>query len=294
MLRPISKKQDADGIETVPVGASEPSDLSSSQTRAALLQRWITLAEMQQRVIGVLAAEVSRTSSYIEAEVDSLSARFQKLALSVQRQTGDIDRLTNLVSGVEVERKTVPIDEIADVLVDMLDRLVEKQPQLSKDSTTRVRVPEEIGMAGGRSDSLPARSRFEELMAALARREDSLEKLAAKVATENCVSSTDVDALITGMQFQDRARQRLDHISDTLNVIRLTFESVRHETLIDANGLVAPASLDMESIRNLLAGFTMSEFRERFVAHVIEGKAVDWAGAASSERASENGTTELF
>ena len=44
-----------------------------------LLQSWMSLAEMQQRVIRTLIAEIQDTSGFVEKEADDLSGRFQRL-----------------------------------------------------------------------------------------------------------------------------------------------------------------------------------------------------------------------
>ncbi|HEX2944019.1 MAG TPA: hypothetical protein VHO91_23395, partial [Rhodopila sp.] len=73
--------------------AAAPSAPMTAQ-HADLLRRWMSLAEMQQRVINTLAAEIAHTSSMVETEADSLSQRFQSLAMGAEQQTGLVGQLT--------------------------------------------------------------------------------------------------------------------------------------------------------------------------------------------------------
>jgi methyl-accepting chemotaxis protein len=103
--------------------------------------------------------------------------------------------------------------------------------------------------------------------------------------------------MITGIQFQDKTKQRLDHVVDTLVVIDQAIEEIKRGTATAAPELIGAAALDTEWVKNLLARFTMSEVRERFFAQILDGKPVGWAedmAGAGAEAPSESGSTELF
>src|SRR5450756_2009728 len=112
------KPREAAGVPVAAATLPEPIHLEivPPSPHAALLQRWMSLAAMQQRVIQALVAEVTNTSSFIETEADALSGTFQRLAVSAQQQTARVDSLTSLATGIEVDGKTVPIDRIAALL----------------------------------------------------------------------------------------------------------------------------------------------------------------------------------
>ena len=99
---------------------------------------------MQQRVIQALVAEVAQTSGFVETEADALSVSFQRLAVSAQQQTARVDSLTSLATGIEVEGKTVPIEEITALLEGTLGDVVEKILHLSKDSMSMVYALDEL------------------------------------------------------------------------------------------------------------------------------------------------------
>ena len=113
-------------IPIVPPVPTCDEEAPPSSPHTALLQRWMSLATMQQRVIHALAGEINRTSSFVETEADSLSLRFQGLAIGTQQQTVRVDSLTNLAMGVDVDGKTTSIEQIATLLETALSDVVGK------------------------------------------------------------------------------------------------------------------------------------------------------------------------
>ena len=99
---------------------------------------------MQQRVIQALVSEITQTSGFVETEADALSRRFQRLAVSAEQQTARVESLTNLATGIEVEGKTVPIDQITGLLEGTLSDVVGKILHLSKDSMSMVYALDEL------------------------------------------------------------------------------------------------------------------------------------------------------
>lgn len=345
---------------------------------SALLQRWISLAEMQQRVIQALVSEITGTSSFVETEADALSGHFQRLAVSAQQQTDRVESLTNLATGIEIEGKIVPIAQIAGLLESTLSDVVEKILHLSKDSMSMVYALDELranvqrvekcmeklngvnsttnmlalnarieaeraGSAGlafrivadevrelskltqglaasmkselkGLTDGIDhghatlqrvanidlsgdmlAKDRLKVLMEALVRRNSSLETIIADAVKEAGIISADVDGMVTGIQFQDRTRQRLEHVVDTLHVVDRALEEIKSSTTTSLPELVG-ATTDIEWVKKLLERFTMGEMRARFVAHLLDGErpddlAVDMSGKIAP---SSSGSAELF
>ena len=345
---------------------------------AELLQRWMSLAVMQQRVIQALVAEIAQTSGFVETEADALSGSFQRLAVSAEQQTARVESLTSLASGIEVEGKIVPIAQITSLLENTLGDVVEKILHLSKDSMSMVYaldvlksnvervekcmeqldgvnsttnmlalnarieaeragasglafrvVADEVrelskvtqglaasmkhelkaltdGIAHGHatlqrvatidlSDNILAKERLEVLMDAMLRRSNSLETIVADAIKEAAMISADVDGMVTGIQFQDRTRQRLEHVVDTLHEIDQALEEIKNSTVTDLPEL-AGAAPDIEWVKKLLARFTLGETRARFVAHLLDGEppAELPENMSGSGVPSSSGSTELF
>jgi Methyl-accepting chemotaxis protein len=358
--------------------ASAQFEVVPPSPHAALLQQWVSLAEMQQRVIQALVSEIAQTSGFVETEADALSGRFQRLAVSADQQTARVESLTNLASGIEVEGEIVPIDRITGLLEGTLSDVVEKILHLSKDSMSMVYALDELkanvqrvekcmeqldgvnnttnmlalnarieaeragtsglafrvvadevrelskvtqglaasmkgelkgltdGIAHGQatlqrvatidlSDNILAKERLEVLMKGLVRRSASLGTIVADAVKEAEMISADVDGMVTGIQFQDRTRQRLEHVVDTLHVIDQAIEEIKSTTATNLPELVG-AVPDIEWVKKLLERFTLGEMRTRFVAHLLDGERPaelpeDMSGNSAP---SSGGSTELF
>ncbi len=145
------------------------------------------------------------------------------------------------------------------------------------------------------ADNILAKERLEVLMVALVSRNDNMETIVADAVKEAGLISADVDGMVTGIQFQDRTRQRLEHVVDTLHLLDRALEEIKSSTTADLPGL-AEVAPDIEWVKKLLERFTMSEMRARFVAHLLDGELPDdFSDDTSGNSApSSSGSTELF
>jgi len=359
-----------------PMPCPEPEE--SGVAQAEILRRWMSFADMQQRIIKTLVSEIQETSAVVETEADTLSGRFQRLAICADQQTARVENLSNLAVGIEVDGQVVAIDKIAGLLEDTLSDVVEKILLLSKDAMSMVYALSELnvnvdrvddcmvelgkinritnmlalnarieaeragsagaafrvvagevrdlsghtqrlavdmetelkavtqGIASGHktlqrvatidmSQNLMAKDRLEVLMAALIRRSESLTEVVAGAMKEAEVISADVGGMITGIQFQDRTRQRLEHVVDTLHVVDQGLEELRRTTEASLPVTASEQPVDTEWVKKLLDRFTLGELRARFVAEILEGKQhkTDREPAAGPAPAA-SGSVELF
>ncbi|MGY3454448.1 methyl-accepting chemotaxis protein [Bradyrhizobium sp. USDA 4353] len=341
-----------------------------------LLQRWMSFAGMQQRVIRTLVGEIKHTSAVVETEADNLSSRFQRLAVCAGQQTERVESLSKLAIGIEVDGEAVAIDRIAGLLEETLSDVVEKILLLSKDAMSMVYALSELnanvnrvdscmeelnkinkitnmlalnarieaeragtagaafrvvagevrelsgatqrlsvdmdtelkavteGIANGHatlqrvatidmSQNLMAKDRLEVLMNALIQRSGNLTEVVAEAMREAEVISADVAGMVTGIQFQDRTRQRLEHVVDTLRVVDEALDELKTTTAETLDTPVIETTTDNEWVKAMLDRFTLGELRSRFVAQIIEGKQpVDHGDVAAAQ--TETGTVELF
>jgi methyl-accepting chemotaxis protein len=365
--------------QPAPALAPQPSSEDEQAPQADLLRRWMSLAGMQQRVIKALVAEIQQTSTFVETEADSLSGRFQRLAVCAEQQTARVESLSQLAVGIEVDGETVAIDKIAGLLEATLSDVVEKILLLSKDSMSMVYALSELnanvgrvdncmtelnqinrttnmlalnarieaeragiagaafrvvanevrelsrttqdlavamdgelkavtdGIASGHatlqrvatidmSQNLLAKDRLEVLMSSLIRRSDSLTQVVTDAIKEAEIISADVDGMVTGIQFQDRTRQRLEHVVDTLHVVDQALEELKETTGAHLPATSGGSQMDVEWVKKLLDRFTLGELRARFVAQIIEGVSVSGPKEEleASSAPSSSGSIELF
>lgn len=140
------------------------------------------------------------------------------------------------------------------------------------------------------SDNVLAKEKLEVLLGALLRRSQKLSEIVADAGREADTISSDVGTMVTGIQFQDRARQRLEHVVDTLHFVDRAIDQLNTETNATV-GKECEADIESEWVEELLGGFKLSEMRARFVEQVLRGKAVE---EAATIRPAESGTVELF
>jgi methyl-accepting chemotaxis protein len=356
-----------------------PSGDDGSSCHTELLQRWMSLADIQQRVIQALVSEISGTSRFVETEAEALSGRFQRLALSAEQQMARVESLTSLAVGVEIDGEILPIEKITSLLEGNLSDVIQKILMLSKDSMSMVYSLDELnanvgrvakcteqlsavnrttnmlalnarieaeragtagaafrvvaqeirelsnstqelagsmqteldtvadGIASGHdtlrrvatidmSDNIMVKAKLERLLEALVRRSESLSGIVSDAVREAELISADVGGMVTGLQFQDRTRQRLEHVVDTLQVIDQALDELKHSSVASAPELGAEMKPDMEWVKKLLERFTMSEMRSRFVAQLLEGKQPDQLPDTMSDAGgpSSSGSIELF
>jgi methyl-accepting chemotaxis protein len=359
-----------------PMPCPEPEE--SGVAQAEILRRWMSFADMQQRIIKTLVSEIQETSAVVETEADTLSGRFQRLAICADQQTARVENLSTLAVGIEVDGQVVAIDKIAGLLEDTLSDVVEKILLLSKDAMSMVYALSELnvnvdrvddcmvelgkinritnmlalnarieaeragsagaafrvvagevrdlsghtqrlavdmetelkavtqGIASGHktlqrvatidmSQNLMAKDRLEVLMAALIRRSESLTEVVAGAVKEAEVISADVGGMITGIQFQDRTRQRLEHVVDTLHVVDQGLEELRRTTEASLPATASEQPVDTEWVKKLLDRFTLGELRARFVAEILEGKQHETDREPTAGPApAASGSVELF
>ncbi|WP_296512231.1 methyl-accepting chemotaxis protein [Rhodopseudomonas sp.] len=372
----MSKKRLAPVEMALPPPEAEPCETAAGG-HDALLRSWMSLAEMQQRVIKVLAAEITQTSGFVETEADDLSQKFQTLAISAQQQTERVQSLTSLAQTVEFEDQSFAVRDIGSLLEQTLTDVVAKILLLSKDSMSMVYALDALGinvkrvddcmvrleqinrttnmlalnarieaeragaagnafrvvanevrelskstdslaatmnaelklvregLASGQetlrrvatidmSDNILAKDRLDLLISALATRSALLKITVDSAITEAEIISGVVDGMVTGIQFQDRTKQRLEHVVDTLHVLDEAVQEVKSSTLMVAPELSELEPADMEWVKKLLDRYTMSEVRERFIAQVIDGHATQMPEQAAESGPTQGGSVELF
>ncbi len=128
------------------------------------------------------------------------------------------------------------------------------------------------------------------------RRGDDLTAVVSDAMKEAEVISADVTGMITGIQFQDRTRQRLEHVVDTLHVVDEGLEELKRSTEAWLPGPFDETSESVEWVAKLLDRFTLGDLRARFVTQILEGKQPTEALEKKTidDTPSTSGTVELF
>ncbi len=106
-----------------------------------------------------------------------------------------------------------------------------------------------------------------------------------------------ISRMVTGMQFQDLAKQRLEHVADSMTIVTAGLED-----LVSRTRATIPEGVDVpfpqEWLDGLLSRFTLSDMRQRFVRRLLmEGTALDEHGILDTvheESQDGGGDVELF
>jgi methyl-accepting chemotaxis protein len=145
------------------------------------------------------------------------------------------------------------------------------------------------------SVNISAKERLDQLMAGLMDRNKQVGRIVANSSKTAEDISKSVSGLVTDLQFQDRTKQRLEHVVDTLAVITDALAELREETFRDMPGISRDVQPDYEWLKGVLAHFTLSEMRGRFVAQLLTGEG-DGGGTEESatDKNESGGDIELF
>jgi len=146
------------------------------------------------------------------------------------------------------------------------------------------------------SANMLAKDRLDHLVSALVQRDGTMGANIDAAAADATRLTGSIAAIVTGMQFQDRAKQRLEHVVDTLTVIREAAHELQAESVAVAPQLASePLAADLDWLKRLAARITLGEIRSRFVARVIEGNSGTEAVSGESAKTSNAaGSIELF
>jgi methyl-accepting chemotaxis protein len=145
------------------------------------------------------------------------------------------------------------------------------------------------------SANIELKRSLDSLVEALVKRNGDVGQIVSDAAIDQQLISSQIDQIVTSMQFQDRVAQRLEQVVDTLVVVGDAVEELHQETA-DATSAepLEQTPHDIAWLKGLSARYKLSAMRARFVARVIDGNLPDAADCVASDNPSEAGSIELF
>jgi methyl-accepting chemotaxis protein len=144
------------------------------------------------------------------------------------------------------------------------------------------------------SGNIAAKDRLNELINAMHQRDGRVGAIIDETARAAGDISSNIVSIVTGMQFQDRTKQRLEHVMDALHVLGDGLVELQRETGAVRPDAVADTTSQVEWLKSLLARCTLGEVRERFVASLLEGHAPSEPEEGVEVGAEQTGDAELF
>ncbi len=231
-------------------------------------------------------------------DIDVINRQTNLLALNATIEAfraGDAGRTFAVVAN-EVRHMSRTTDELAERMRARVGAVVKG-----------VREGHEILRLIAETDMSPqmlAKERVDKTMESLVEQTALFQRVLSNTASSSEHISKNIGTMITGMQFQDYTKQKLEHVNDCLRVLDAALETLEIETR-----QVVPPTLQPEIpsawIDQLLGRLTLSEVRQRFVRKLLlDGTALDAHGAldadvghrdsARSSDDDEAGAVELF
>jgi methyl-accepting chemotaxis protein len=139
------------------------------------------------------------------------------------------------------------------------------------------------------SENILLKERIDNLLEALRAREVSIQEIVNETSTASQDIAGTVSGIVTGMQFQDRCKQRLELVTDSLGVLCEGINRLRAESAALDSSLVSD-KIDEGWVNSLLQSFKLSAVKQRFVSQLLHGEKPEIGITESSA----GGDIELF
>ncbi len=139
------------------------------------------------------------------------------------------------------------------------------------------------------SSHINAKDRLDQLMNGLTDQSRQFNILVSEVASEAETLNSAISRIVTGIQFQDRTKQHLDHVVSTLNVLSVAIHDLKSETRNLVPSMADDDSFDAGAFDKILRVQTLGEVRTRFLEQVLNDRTKDAPVAADAR-----GSVELF
>lgn len=262
-------------------------------TIASLVDNVVTLSQQALRMVTLLdqvKTDVSELERSI-TDIDAINRQTNFLALNATieaSRAGDAGR-TFAVVAQEVRTLSRTTSALADRMRSRVNAVV-----------TGVGNGHEILHSIASIDltqQLQAKERVDHSMDGLIRQTGAFQNALRAAASVSSEMSGTISRMVTGMQFQDLTKQRLEAVNDSLAILSAGLDDLDSRT---RSGLPrgTTAHLRQEWLDQLLQRFKLSEMRQRFVRRLLmEGSALDDHGVLDLPAAapdSSEGDIELF
>ena len=137
------------------------------------------------------------------------------------------------------------------------------------------------------SEQKQTKARLDRLLGGLLRHREQVEGMIKDASGSSAVIEQDIGRIIVGMQFEDRSKQRLNHVTDALTIL----DQVLSERLPQSDEAVGELDVESGWLKTLLDRCTMAEVRKRFASQLLMGKPPP---VEAVEESSGEGDIELF
>lgn len=143
------------------------------------------------------------------------------------------------------------------------------------------------------SGHLVAKERLQKVLTAMISQSNNLSEVLSSSGEMSDRISRDVGSLVVDMQFQDRAQQQLESVTDTLNILSDAFQEF-HTEACSVDGIDIEEGDVSEMLSAIIGQYTLGDVKKRFIQNALTPDlAVDEYVAADKDVSEEN-SIELF
>ncbi len=127
------------------------------------------------------------------------------------------------------------------------------------------------------SEHIVAKDQIDSLIAGVIAQNRTFNAVLAEAADSSADMMGTISKLITGMQFQDRTKQHIGHVIDTLGVLADGTTAAQHATLQAFPGVFEAGAIDESQILRMIENQTLGAVKQRLLTRLLSG------GAAQDE-----------
>lgn len=138
------------------------------------------------------------------------------------------------------------------------------------------------------STHILAKDRLDKLMGGLNDQHQHFSTVLMEAARASNHISETVSQLVTGIQFQDRAKQHMEHVIDTLHVLERAVQELQGQVRAAVPDLSWSGGINEDWLRQIVDGYRLADLRKRFVARVLLNEQPE------SMSDNDTGSIELF
>lgn len=222
-------------------------------------------------------------------QVDRINRQTVMLAVNARieaARAGDSGRAFAVVADEvrELSRST-------EVLAQTMRSHIENVAKGVHDSYETLKLVATVDMSG----NMLAKDMLDSYVKALVERAQLLGKIVGEAAADNTELTQKVGQVITRLQFQDRAKQRLEQVLATLSILEKGLSDLQDRSVaMDREIHRNESPKDLEWVHSLTETFSLSEMRLRFINRVIDGVIEDSGAEPMVSSDDDGGSIDLF
>lgn len=262
-----------------------------------------TLSELIEKVVQLSSRGVSMIYGLDDVleELKSVEGSLKQID-KINHQT----RLLALNAKIEAARAgaagmgfSVVANEVRDLAATVNELSESMKRQISSISSgirDSYSLLQEIATIDMSEENIRANTRIKTMMACLVEQSAKYGEVLERTAVATGQVSNDIASAVVGIQFQDRAKQKLENVTAALSVLMSALGDLRAESASSIGVAENDNSVDQQWIDKMISQCTLGEMRSRFVQHLLNegGTATETNVYPTADKSHDEDDIELF